>query len=420
MNLAQFPVKLQFLFQPSRYKVLLGGRGGAKSWGIARALLLMGTQRKLKILCARETQKSIADSVHALLKGQIEAMGLQSFYDIQKATILGANGTQLVFFGLKHNVDDIKSCEGVDICWVEEAESVTKGSWDVLIPTIRKDASEIWISFNPKLATDETYKRFVTKPPTGAVVVRISWRDNPWFPDVLKQEMIDCRLKSEDDYQHIWEGACVSLVAGAIYAEQLRRVDAEGRICRVPYDPGVPVQTFWDLGVDDSTSIWFVQQIGFEFHLIDYLEGTGQGLPYYLKALQDRPYLYSKHHLPHDARARELGTGKSIEELMRAAGKPVVIVPMLSVADGINAGRAIMDRCYFDADRCADGLQGLRHYRYGDVEERGVKTKQPIHDWASHPADAYRYFAVGIRPPAPKKDLERSSHRSRDAYSWMG
>jgi phage terminase large subunit len=150
---AQFPAKLQFLFHPQRYKVLYGGRGGAKSWGIARALLIQGTQRPLRILCARETQRSIGDSVHKLLSDQIEALGLGAFYAVQKSTILGANGTEFIFAGIRQNVSNIKSYEACDICWVEEAQTVSKSSWDVLIPTIRKTDSEIWVSFNPDLET---------------------------------------------------------------------------------------------------------------------------------------------------------------------------------------------------------------------------------------------------------------------------
>jgi len=400
---AEFPEKLQFLFEPHRYKVAYGGRGGAKSWNLARAILILGMQRRIRVLCARETQKSIKDSVHQLLEEQIAALGLGGLYRVEKQAIYGVNGTEIFFAGLRHNIDNIKSVESVDIVWVEEAQTVSKASWDKLIPTVRKDGSEIWLSLNPDLETDDTYKRFVLRPPAEAKVVKVGWRDNPWFPEVLRKEMEELKATDEDDCNHIYEGCCISNLKGAIYAKQLRQVDVEGRICRVPYDATKPVHTFWDLGVDDATSIWFVQVVAFEYRLIDYLEQTGQGLPYYLKELQARPYVYGTHYLPHDGRARQLGTGKSVEELMRQAGLRVQIVPMLSVADGINAARTIFGQCWFDAEKCADGLQGLRHYRYGEKEELGVKTKVPLHDWASHPADGFRYFAVGIKPLKPKE-----------------
>ncbi len=180
-DVAQFPDALQFLFEPARYKVAYGGRGGAKSWGFARALLILGAQKNLTILCAREFQSSIKDSVHALLAAQVHDLGLDWFYETQEKTIIGKNGTNFIFAALRHNVDSIKSKEGIDICWVEEAVTVSKNSWDKLIPTIRKPGSEIWISFNPELDTDETYKRFIKNSPPGAVVKKVNWSDNPWF-----------------------------------------------------------------------------------------------------------------------------------------------------------------------------------------------------------------------------------------------
>jgi phage terminase large subunit len=357
--------------------------------------------------------------VHKLLADQIGEMGMSAHYRVEKARIIGANGTEFTFAGLAHDINSIKSLESYDVVWVEEAQTVRKNSWDKLIPTIRKSApggplgtgSEIWISYNPELEGDETHQRFVVHQPPNAVVVNINWRDNKWFPPVLKEEMEILRAKDEDEYLHIYEGHCISNLKSAVYAKQLRQVDAEERITRVPYDATRPVQTYWDLGIDDSTTIWFVQIFPFEFRLIDFIEGSGEGLPYYLQQLQQRPYIYGTDHLPHDGRARELGTGKSIEELMRKAGRRVTIVPRLSVADGINAARTVFGQCWFDREKCSDGLQALRHYTYGEKEELGVKTKEPVHNWASHAADAFRYFAVGVRPQKPK-EVERPRQRS--------
>ena len=163
---ARFPSKLKFLFSPMRYKGARGGRGSAKSWGFARAILILGTKKKIRVLCAREFQNSLKDSVHKLLSDQIEILGLSKYYKILENTIRGINGTEIVYTGLStQTVDSIKSFEGVDICWVEEAQVVKKKSWDLLIPTIRKPGSEIWFTFNPELDTDETYVRFVENPP---------------------------------------------------------------------------------------------------------------------------------------------------------------------------------------------------------------------------------------------------------------
>jgi len=205
---ADFPEKLAPLFSPSRYKILYGGRGGAKSWGIARALILLSLQMELRILCAREFQKSIKESVHHLLEEQIYALGLQAYFRITLTSITSVNGSEFIFSGLKTNITAVKSMEGIGICWVEEAEKVSKESWDVLIPTIRKANSEIWISFNPDADTDPTWKRFVEKPPVDSVVIEIGFRDNPFFPDVLRAEMEECRAIDPETYDWVWEGKC--------------------------------------------------------------------------------------------------------------------------------------------------------------------------------------------------------------------
>jgi len=205
---ADFPEKLAPLFSPSRYKILYGGRGGAKSWGIARALIFLSLQMELRILCAREFQKSIKESVHHLLEEQIYALGLQAYFRITLTSITSVNGSEFIFSGLKTNITAVKSMEGIDICWVEEAEKVSKESWDVLIPTIRKANSEIWISFNPDADTDPTWKRFVEKPPVDSVVIEIGFRDNPFFPDVLRADMEECRAIDPETYDWVWEGKC--------------------------------------------------------------------------------------------------------------------------------------------------------------------------------------------------------------------
>jgi phage terminase large subunit len=418
---SEFPAKLRFLFKPARYKVAYGGRGGAKSWGYARALLILGAQRKLRILCARETQKSIADSVHKLLSDQIGALGLHEFYQVLKSTIRGANGTEFIFAGIRQSsVGDVKSYEGCDICWVEEAQIVSKHSWDVLIPTIRKEGSEIWVSFNPELETDQTYQRFVLHPPPEVLPVKINWSDNPWFPEVLRKEMEHCKATDPDGYENIWEGHCKQVVEGAIYKEQLIAAEKESRITRVPYDPIRPVDTFWDLGFGDNTSIWFGQSIGFEFRLIDFISGSLKDLSYYFNELRSRQYSYGLHYLPHDARAKTLAAGgRSIQQQVEAAGFKVSIVPSLSIADGIAAGRSIFNRCWLDKDKCADGIQALKHYRYEFDDKLGTFKQDPLHNWASHPADAFRMFAVAIREPERKKQEEMPQQTYYGSDSWM-
>jgi phage terminase large subunit len=398
---AEFPEKLRFLFEPARYKVLYGGRGGAKSWGVARALLIQAASTPLRILCAREFQNSIVESVHHLLHAQVEATGLQSFYEIQSSLIRGANGSEFVFAGLRNNITKIKSFEGVDRVWIEEAQTVSKSSWEVLIPTIRKEGSEIWVTFNPELETDETYRRFVIHPPIGAKVVKINWNDNPWFPMTLRREKDELKERDLDAYLNVWEGNCRVTLDGAIYAKELRLAQEEGRIRTVPYDMAKPVYTFFDLGWADNTSIWFAQTVSGELRLIDYYGNHQMPIQHYIAVLQNKGYLYGTDWLPHDARAKEQGSGRSIEEIMIAAGRNVRIVPRLSVSDGINAARTIFNRCYFDEQKCAEGLQSLRHYRYDVDPDTKQFSDRPLHDWSSHAADAFRYFAVAIEEDRP-------------------
>src|SRR5215831_6175534 len=265
-----FPDKLGVLFEPARYKVAYGGRGGAKSWSFARALLLIGAKRRTRVLCCREFQNSIRESVHKLLCDQIEELRLGSFYSPQATTITGRNGTEFSFEGLRHNSQKIKSYEGLDIAWVEQGERVSKGSWDILVPTLRKDASEIWVTLNPELESDESYQRFVVNPPAGAIVIEQGWRDNPWFPGVLRAEMEELHRRDPDAWLNIWEGKCRHALEGAIYAHELRDAASEGRITRVPIASGVPVHTAWDLGHSDQTAIWMFQRVGFEHRLVDY------------------------------------------------------------------------------------------------------------------------------------------------------
>jgi len=202
----ELPRKFGFLLEPARYKVAHGGRGGAKSWSFARALLIRAVKEPLRVLCARELQLSIRDSVHRLLKDQIRALGYSSLFSVTNHSILGVNGSEFIFTGIQANVEKVRSLEGVDICWVEEAESVSKDSWEVLIPTIRKAGSEIWVSFNPQQATDPTYKRFITDKPPDAKVVEVNWRDNHWLSDELKAEKDYLHRVDPEAAQHVWEG----------------------------------------------------------------------------------------------------------------------------------------------------------------------------------------------------------------------
>jgi phage terminase large subunit len=239
-NDLQFPDALSFLFEPARYKVGYGGRGSGKSWGFGRALLIQAMQRPLRVLCARELQMSIQESVHHLLEDQIESMNLRRWYDVQQRAIYGSNGSEFIFAGIRSNPNKIKSTEAVDICWVEEAEKVSERSWEILIPTIRKTDSEIWISFNPDEATDPTYKRFVINTPPGAIVREITWLDNPWFPEALKAEKDYLARVDPEAYQHVWLGKCRTNSEAQIFRGKYRieafETPAEGTDERAKWD----------------------------------------------------------------------------------------------------------------------------------------------------------------------------------------
>ena len=219
---AQLPFSLACLHQDSRYKVLHGGRGSAKSWSVARVLLIRGTEEPLRILCAREFQNSLADSVHRLLADQIELLQLSAFYRVGKSAIIGANGTEFRFAGLRHHISKIKSFEGFDIVWVEEGQTVSKNSFDVLIPTIRKAGSEIWVTLNPDLEDDDAWQRFVVGPPRAdAIVQPVNWMDNPWLTDELRAEKDHLRALDLDAYENVWGGRCRAHVENALWKMEI-------------------------------------------------------------------------------------------------------------------------------------------------------------------------------------------------------
>jgi phage terminase large subunit len=414
-----FPAKLKCLFEPknSRYRVLYGGRGAGKSHSVARALLCMGVVRNIRVLCAREFQTSIKDSVHKLLVDQIYSMGIQAHYEITNSSIRGINGSEFIFAGIKNNINGLKSIEGIDYCWVEEANNVTANSWDVLIPTIRKANSEIWVTFNPELPTDETYKRFVISPPDGAVVQKVNWSDNNWFPEVLDLERNSLMNRDFEAYQNVWEGFTRSTIDGAIFAKEMSRAEQDGRITNVPYDAAKPVMAIFDIGWADSTAVWFVQFVGMETRLLRYMEVNQTVISEILAKMQTFGYVYDTLYLPHDAQNRTLASnGRSIEEIVRAAGYNVRIIERTNIADSINAARTIFSACYFDKNLCETGLNCLRHYRYDVDPNTKSFSKNPLHDQYSHGADAFRYIGLMIQ----EKKVVKRRPMDYSVSSWMG
>ena len=427
----QFPDSARMLFDVARWKVMYGGRGGGKTWNMGRAALVLAMQKPMLFLCCREIFRSIKDSVHGVLKSQIGKMGLSEHFQVFDTQIIGSNGSRFIFAGLYRNIDSIKGTEDVDVCWVDEAANVSENSWQTLIPTIRKPGSEIWVSFNPALDSDPAYKRFVLTPepeviapPLKAIVRKVSWRDNPFFTEENRAEMETDRRRDADVHLHIWEGFTRKTIEGAIYANQLRAAEEEGRISRVPHIAGQPVTTFWDLGHADFTSIWFAQRSGFEWHMIDFLQNNLVEPDFYWKAIQSRGYVYHQHVLPHDADNATTATGKmnTFAAQMRRLGMPVRVLPRLGVADGIALARTLFPRIWFDEVKCADGLNSLRRYRFDVDPITKAFSDKPLHDEHSHAADAFRYFATGVVEPKTKerKQPDRPRSLAQGGGGWMG
>ena len=420
MNI-EFPAKLKPLFQPCRYKVYHGGRGSGKSWGVARALLIQAAQQKLRVLCTREVQKSLKESVHALLSDQVEAMGLSGFYSILESEIRGKNGSVFLFAGLQqHTVDSIKSFEGCDRVWVEEAQSVSGKSWDVLIPTIRKPGSEIWITLNPQLDSDETYQRFIAIPPPDAQVVEMNYSDNPFFPAVLEAERLHAqRTMKAEKYAHIWEGKCMPAVDGAIYFDEVSKAQDEGRITRVSPDKLLRTHAVFDLGWNDAMSIIMVQRSTSELRIVDYIEDSHKKLSDYSDMLKAKPYTWGQVWLPHDGFSKDYKTGKSAEEMMKALGWNVKRIPNMDIEGGIKAAREVFERIWFDKDKTVRLIECLKRYRRNIGQKTG-EAGTPLHDEFSHGADSFRYLALCAdqftNTDKPKPALSLNS----EGGTWMG
>lgn len=408
-----------------RYYVAYGGRDSAKSWTFAAALLLLAQYEPLRILCAREIQRTIADSVHRLLSDLITLFEWEDLYEIQDARIVcRTSGAEFIFAGLRdQDAHKIKSFEGVDIVWVEEAHTVTKRSWNILIPTIRAERSEVWVTFNPELDTDETYQRFVVHPPANAWVQKVSWEDNPWFSKVLNDDREKMRREDPQEYDNVWEGNPRAVVAGAIYAKEVTKLVQDRRFRPMPYDPALKVHTVWDLGWNDANAIILVQRGLSDVRLIGYIEDEQRTLAEYVTELNTWPVVWGTDWIPHDGAHKNLQTGKSTEEQLKKLGRKPKVIPKLSVEQGIKATRMLLPRVYMnDAEPRHEGsgyrgctrlLDCMKRYKRGIPQSTG-EPGAPVHDEYSHGADAMRGLAVivdkitneDVAPPGVLVDFE--------------
>lgn len=459
MREIEFPEKLAFLLnEAARYKVLYGGRGGMKTESIARALVLLAVQRRLRIACFREFQKSIGESVYPTIVHVIHEYGLtDQFKILEKSITCIRTGSEFIFLGLRYNIDSIKSLSRIDIAWVEEARNISKTSIEKLGPTIRgrheSDPNgmggpfglgpEIWLSFNPELDTDEVYKRFIIKKDlyapdfipnekTGeleryAFVVKVGWQDNKWFPADMKRDMLLAKQADESEWLYVWEGHTKQTLDGAIYAKEIKKVLTDGRRGRVPYDTSKPVYCFWDLGHADHTSIWFVQRVGMYYNMIHFYQCRMEKVPHYTKYMKDLGYSYGKIYLPHDGDNETLAA-RSVSKQVRDAfpGIPVAIVPKVAKKEmGIRAARLVFDFCNFDEDETSEGWQSLCRYQY-QVNEDGQYSTSPLHNEYSDGADAFQTFALSLKSEtaatkvATKSPTAKVINLNRNNTDWMG
>lgn len=394
------PQPFEELFAPSkpwRHYLYHGGRSSGKSTTVAIYLVTLATSKPTRILCCREVQRSIKESVHRLLKDCIEKYKL-SGWTITDEVLRNKNGSEFIFKGLHGNEQNVKSTEGIDICWVEEAQSVSMNSIDVLIPTIRKQGSFLIWTMNRLTENDPVWERIAKIPDERTYVRQVNSNE---IELLLSEETIAEREKMKKDnpelYEHVWLGQPLTANTGSVFGKQLALAREQGRIGKVAYDDSLGVYTAWDLGVGDSTAIWFFQvTTGGEIHFIDHYESAGEDLGHYISLVQNKPYQYNKHFLPHDAKARELQTGTTRVEFFNARGiyNVEVLRPTrftLGQDDISLVARPKFSKCWFDEEKCQRGLECLRAYHYEYNDKNKLLKDTPCHDWASHSSSAFIY-----------------------------
>lgn len=414
----EVPRKLKPLLYPRRYKGAYGGRGGAKSHFFAEQAIIKCYADTTRIVCIREVQNSIKDSVRQLLIDKINALGLQRSFDVLDSEIRGPYGSLIIFKGMQsYNADNIKSLEAYDIAWVEEAQTLSQHSLDLLRPTIRKETSELWFSWNPRYKTDPVDQFFRKSPPADAASVQVNWRDNPWFPDVLRREMLHDFTVDQDKAEHIWNGA-YGASQGAILARWVNQAERDGRITDdIEYQSdGLPIEITGDLGFRDTCAWWYWQRLRGGYHLLRYDADSGLDVDDWIPRIQENVAEMSanlgKIWLPHDARVKTFQSKhSSVEKFLSEFGHARVgIVPKSKKQDQISAARLIINKCRFHKTLCEDGLDGLRAWEFEWNDDNNVFSKEPVHNWASHPADAFAYGCqVMEEAPEPRREENERS-----------
>lgn len=408
------------LLKPARYKGAYGGRGSGKSHFFAEMLVedclrLPG----LRAVCIREVQKSLKDSAKRLIEAKLSAYSLGSNvgFRVFRDHIRTPGDGVIIFQGMQdHTAESIKSLEGFSRAWVEEAQTLSQRSLELLRPTIRTLDSELWFSWNPRFKTDPVDRMLRGEtPPTGAVVVQANWENNPWFPSPLEQERQDCLANDPDNYRHIWEGGYAEITEGAYYAKALAKARSEKRIGIVAADPLMTLRAVWDIGGTgakaDATAIWIVQYVGREIRFLDHYEAQGQPLAAHLHWLRSHDYGGALCILPHDGAQHDKIASTTYEGALREAGFSVRVIPNQGAGAAmqrIEAARRLFPQMWFDENHCRGGLDALGWYHEKRDEIRGIGLG-PDHDWSSHSADAFGLAAIAWEPPVTSRKITYSN-----------
>ena len=400
------PEQYKELFQPSkawRHIVYKGGRSSGKSTQIAISRLLKGSQKKLRGLCTREIQNSIQESVYKLLCDKIDELGLNDWQKFNDKLVNRKTGSEIFFKGLHNNIQSIKSIEGIDWCWIEEAQSVSADSITTLVPTIRKEGSELIWSYNPLTEHDPVQELIVDRADDRTYVLHVN---SDAIEQLLSKEIIEEREKMRRDnpdmFAHVWLGQPLTSKTGTVFGKQIAQAEIEGRIGSVPYDASAGTYTAIDLGIGDSTAIWWFQMVGQEIHFIDHYESSGEELGHYISIIKNKPYNYTTHFLPHDAKQRELQTGLTRVEFFENNGihNIEVLRPtnfQLGQDDINMIARPKFSKVWIDRDKCERGLKCLRSYHYEYDEKNKLLKDKPEHDWSSHSSSAFIYALIAAQ-----------------------
>ena len=416
------------LLAPRRYKGAFGGRGSGKSHFFAE-LMVDDSLRipGLRSVCIREVQKTLKESAKRLIEDKIIALGVGERFRVLDDRIETPGGGVITFQGMQdHNAETIKSLEGFGRAWVEEAQTLSERSLTLLRPTIRTPQSELWFSWNPRRKVDAVDVFLRADPPSNAAVVHANWRDNPWFPDVLRAERDEDLRKRPDQCEHIWEGAYVKVFQGAYFAAQIMEARKSGRITRVSADPLLRKRAVWDIGGSgrdaDNNAIWIVQHSSREILVLDYIEGQGQTLGYYVNELHTRGHSNALCVLPHDGVNANSVTGKRFEDHLQDAGFETKIVPNQGKGAAmmrIEAVRRLFPRIWMNEATTEAGLDALGSY-HAKIDPVRQNDLGPEHDWSSHGADAFGLACIEYEQPRARTVEDRYGHAGRTLRSaWV-